>query len=163
MKYTNGYTYRIVTVQKGYALIERGTMYRFALRHCTRTSVFVAAILFASCKDSNTVSSLNDIVFPDKNISYNTSVQPLFNIACTFSGCHDTKSFAGNMDLTSYSGIRQRFFDVIIVRDTNLSRLVWRIEGKYGLMPMPPNRLLTLNQRRGLKQWILEGATDTIQ
>ncbi len=141
----------------------RGLMHPFNNRYTVLSFVCTAALLLASCKDSNTVSSLDDIVFPEKNISYDNSVQPLFNIACTYSGCHDTKSFAGNLDLTSYSGIRQRYYDVVVVRDTNLSRLVWRIEAKFGLTPMPPNRLLTLNQRRGLKQWILEGATNTVK
>jgi hypothetical protein len=141
----------------------RGMMHQFSTRHSTMAVIFTAALLLASCKDSNTVSALDDIVFPAKNISYDNSVQPLFNIACTYSGCHDTKTFAGDLDLTGYSGIRQRFYDVVVVRDTNLSRLVWRIEGKFGLTPMPPTRLLTLNQRQGLKQWILEGATNTIK
>ena len=138
-------------------------MHSTGIRFAAAGTVVVLACIIASCKSDNTVSSLDDIVFPDKNISYYRSIQPLFNIACTNSGCHDTKSFAGNLDLTSYSGIRQRFYDVVIVRDTTMSHLVWRIDAKFGFMPMPPTRLLTLNQRRGLKQWILEGATDTLK
>jgi hypothetical protein len=136
-------------------------MRTFTTRHSSLAFVVTAALLFASCKDDNTVSSLDQIVFPDKNISYEQSIQPLFNIACAVTSCHDSRTAAGNLDLTSYSGIRQRFYDVVIVKDTTLSRLVWRIEGKYTLTPMPPTRLLTLNQRRGIKQWILEGAADT--
>ncbi len=138
-------------------------MHPFTPRHIIAAAALAAACFIGSCGDDNTVNDLNDIVFPEKNISYYNSVQPLFNIACTDSRCHDTKSFAGNLDLTSYSGVRQRTYDVFIARDTSLSRLVWRIEGKYGLTPMPPTRILTANQRRGLKQWILEGATDTIK
>jgi hypothetical protein len=122
-----------------------------------------AAALFGSCKSDNTVSNLNDVVFPDSKISYDRTVQPLFNIACSFGGCHDTKTMAANLDLTSYQGIHQRFYDVVIPRDTVLSHLVWRIEAKYDLTPMPPTRMLNENQIRGLKQWILEGATDTIK
>ncbi|HLP16888.1 MAG TPA: c-type cytochrome domain-containing protein, partial [Bacteroidota bacterium] len=127
------------------------------------TGICIAMALLSSCKDDNTVNNLNDIVFPDSNISYDRTIQPLFNIACTYSGCHDTKTMAGNLDLTTFSGIRQRYFDVVIPRDTTLSHLVWRIDGKYGLTPMPPTRALTLNQRQGLKKWILEGATDTVK
>jgi hypothetical protein len=127
------------------------------------TTACAAAFVLTSCKSDNAVSSLNDIVFPDKNISYDRTIQPLFNIACAVTGCHDTKSFAANLDLSSYSGIRQRFYDVVVVRDTSLSHLVWRVEGLYGLPLMPPTRPLTLNQQRGLKQWILEGATDTVK
>jgi hypothetical protein len=141
----------------------RRAMHSAWFRFAAVGTIVMLACIFASCKNENTVSSLDDIVFPEKNISYDRSVQPLFNIACTYGGCHDTKSYAGNLDLTSYSGIRQRFYDVVIVRDTTMSRLIIRIEGKFGFTPMPPTRLLTLNQRRGLKQWILEGATDTLK
>ncbi|MFA6540861.1 MAG: c-type cytochrome domain-containing protein [Bacteroidota bacterium] len=120
-------------------------------------------IAFYSCSDSsNPVSKIDDIVFPEKNISYYRTIQPLFNIACTSSGCHDVDSKAGNLDLTDYSGIKQRFYDVVIPRDTSLSRLIWNLEGRPGSSPMPPTRPLTLNQLRGFKQWIMEGATDTI-
>lgn len=120
-------------------------------------------IVFYSCSDSsNPVSKIEDIVFPEKNISYYRTIQPLFNIACTSSGCHDVASKAGNLDLTDYSGIKQRFYDVVIPRDTSLSRLIWNLEGRPGSSPMPPTRPLTSNQLRGFKQWIMEGATDTI-
>lgn len=128
-----------------------------------RLLAIACVLLLGGCKSDNTVNSIDDIVFPDKNISYDRTIQPLFNIACATSSCHDTKSFAGNLDLSSYSGIRQRFYDVVIVRDTVSSLLIRSIESRGALPPMPPGRPLTLNQRRGLKQWIMEGATDTIK
>lgn len=126
-------------------------------------ALLLAAAMFSSCKSDNTVSSLNDIVFPASNISYDRTVQPLFNIACAVNGCHDAQTMAGNLDLSNYSSARYNPHQVIIPRDTTLSHLVWRIDGKFGLPPMPPTRALTLNQRTGLKRWILEGATDTIK
>lgn len=138
------------------------------MRRSTYTGIIIAAAamaaaLLGSCKGDNTVNSLDDIVFPDSKISYDRTVQPLFNIACSYTSCHDSRTAAGSLDLTSYSGVLQRSYDVFIPHDTTLSHLVWRIEGKYGLPPMPPTRALTENQRRGLKQWIIEGATDTIR
>ncbi len=122
-----------------------------------------ALALFA-CKDgSNSVQSLDDIVFPDKNISYYRQVQPLFNIGCAITDCHDAKTRASNLDLSDYSGVRGRFYDVVIPKDTSLSRLIWSVEGRPGSVPMPPYRKLNQNQIRGLKQWIMEGATDTIK
>ena len=67
------------------------------------------------------------------------------------------------MDLSDYLGLKQRFYDVVIVKDTSKSRLLWSIEGQYGTAPMPPQRSLTVNQIRGFKKWIMEGATDTIR
>ena len=125
----------------------------------------VILVLFVSCEDTstNTISDIDKIVFPESNISYNRIIQPLFNIGCATDGCHDVKTKASNLDLSAYVGIKQRFYDVVIVRDTSASRLIWSIEGRVGSAPMPPQRPLTANQIRGFKKWIMEGATDTIK
>jgi len=123
-----------------------------------------ALALIASCSDdSNPVRRIEDIVFPETHISYNRHIQPLFNIACATSGCHDVKTKASNLDLSDYIGIKQRFYDVVIPGDTSLSRLLWSIEWRPGSVPMPPQGYLTANQLRGFRQWIIEGATDTIR
>lgn len=125
--------------------------------------VLTVCVVLVSCTDdSNPVTKIEDIEFPASNISYNRTIQPLFNIACATSGCHDVFTQAGNLDLSRYSGIRQRFYDIVIPGDTSLSILVWTIEARPGAVAMPPTRSLTLNQIRGFKQWIMEGATDTI-
>lgn len=121
----------------------------------------VAASLFLpACKDSttNTVSDLDKIVFPDSKISYNTTIQPLFNIGCAVNGCHDVQTRASNLDLSDYTGIKQRFYDVVIVRDTVASRLIWYIDGR--LVSSQWHRPLNPNQVRGFKKWIMEDATD---
>lgn len=118
-----------------------------------------------SCDDTSTetITDINSIVFPSTKVSYNKTIQPLFNIGCATDGCHDVRSKASNLDLSDYTGIKQRFYDVVIKGDTVNSRLIWTIEGRPGSAPMPPSRPLTANQIRGFKQWILEGATDTIR
>lgn len=127
-------------------------------------SIVMIPIIVFSCKDdSNPVSKIEDIIFPSSTISYYRHIQPLFNIACANSGCHDVKTKASNLDLSDYTGIKQRFYDVVIPRDTVLSRLIWSIEGRPEAARMPPQGTLTLNQIRGFKQWIMEGATDTIR
>ena len=115
--------------------------------------------LFVSCKDtSNSVSTLDQIVFPATGISYEKQVQPLFNIGCATTSCHDTQD--QKLDLTSY-GLWKLDPGVIIDGDTTTSRFVWCIEAKAGSPPMPPARPLVENQIQGLKQWIHEGAKDT--
>ncbi|MBW7888846.1 MAG: hypothetical protein H3C35_10900 [Bacteroidetes bacterium] len=127
------------------------------------SALILFSIYFFSCKDtSNTVSSIDDIVFPEKNISYNRHIQPLFNVACNNDACHDSKTKAGDLDLTDYYGIRYAKPGIVVPNDTAASRLIWSIEGRIGSYPMPPKRALTLNQIHGFKQWIMEGATDTI-
>ena len=120
--------------------------------------------VISSCKDdSNPVNKIEDIVFPEKNISYYRTIQPLFNIGCATDGCHDTKTKAGNLELSDYYGIRYGKPGVVTPYDTLTSRLIWSIEGSNGSFPMPPQRLLTRNQIAGFKQWIMEGATDTLR
>ena len=120
----------------------------------------VSLLILWTCKDSstNTVSDLDKIVFPDSKISYNTTIQPLFNIGCAVNGCHDVQTKASNLDLTDYIGIKQRFYDVVIVRDTVASRLIWYIDGR--LVSSQWHRPLNPNQVRGFKRWIMEDATN---
>ena len=113
-----------------------------------------------SCKDTTTsITSLNDIVFPATNISYEKLVQPLFNIGCTIgTGCHNTQGQPP--DLTSY-GLWKLDPGVIMAGDTNNSRFVWCIEARPGSPLMPPARALSENQIHGLTRWVAEGAKDT--
>jgi hypothetical protein len=121
-------------------------------------AVIVVCIL-SSCKDtSNSVSSLGDIVFPATNISYEKLVQPLFNIGCATTSCHDSQNT--KLNLTFYGSWVQDP-GVIVAKDTSDSRLVWCIEARPGSPPMPPAKALSENQIRGLTQWVLEGAKDT--
>ncbi len=122
-----------------------------------------AAVMAASCSDSATesVSDLDKIVFPASKISYNRTIQPLFNIGCAVNDCHDVATKASNLDLSDYIGIKQRFFDVVLVRDTVKSRLIWYIDGR--LVSSQWHRPLNNNQVTGFKRWIMEGATDTIK
>jgi len=122
------------------------------------------ALSFIACKDTSTgtINDIEKIVFPPAMVSYNRTIQPLFNIGCATTGCHDRETRANNLDLSDYLGFRQRFYDVVIKGDTINSRLIWNLEGRVGAAPMPPQRSLNANQIRGFKQWILEGATDTI-
>ena len=120
--------------------------------------------IFISCEDTttNSISNIDKIVFPESNISYYKTIQPLFNIGCATEGCHDLKTKASNLNLSSYENLMQSLF-VVIAGDTVSSHLIWRIEGQFGVLPMPPQRSLTANQIRGFKKWIMEGATDTIR
>ncbi len=121
------------------------------------------AVLIPACKDTTTqsVSKLDDIVFPASKISYNRTIQPLFNIGCAVTECHDVASKASLLDLSDYIGLKQRFFDVVLVRDTVKSRLIWYVDGR--LISSQWHRPLNSNQVMGFKKWIMEGATDTIK
>ncbi len=114
-------------------------------------------LLFAGCKDSGTEVDNNQI--PDSNVSYQKHIQPVFEVKCNNSGCHEDASRAGNLSLTSWANTTS---DPAIVfpGDPQTSRLIWAIEGQSGSSPMPPLGYppLTSNQLNGIKTWIKEGA-----
>ncbi len=127
----------------------------------TMSYAVISLSVLSSCKDtSNPSSPIGNIVFPATNISYEKQVQPLFNIGCATTSCHDNESQKGNLDLSSY-GLWKLDPGVIIDGDTTNSRFIWCIEGRAGSPPMPPARPLVQNQIQGLKRWIFEGAKDT--
>jgi len=128
-------------------------------------SVTAVVIGFSACRDtSNPVTKLDDIVFPDSNISYAKLVQPLFYAACATASCHEVATAGnGNLDLTLYAGLWKADKTIITPPDTSNSILVWCIEWRpiVNIYPMPPTKQLSQNQIRGIKRWILEGAKDT--
>ena len=117
---------------------------------------FSVFILVQACDD--TLNTQNEIIIPSQNVSYNKYIQPLFNIKCTNSGCHNDESKAEGLSLTTWSNTRA---DPAIVfpYEPQSSKLVWAIEGE-GISIMPPFGYppLTENQREGIKIWIKEGA-----
>ncbi len=124
----------------------------------------VLSIFFFSCNDDeNTINKIDDIIFPSSNISYYRHIQPLFDIGCAIQGCHDNTTKANGLELSSYYNVRYGKLGVVIPNDTINSRLLQRLEGRNGLPPMPPSRALNANQLQGFRQWIMEGATDTIK
>jgi hypothetical protein len=132
---------------------------RFTINVAARSYAVISLFVLSSCKDtSNSVSPIGDIVFPATGISYEKLVQPLFNIGCATTSCHDSQD--QTLNLTSY-GLWKLDPGVINAGDTTNSRFVWCIEAKPGSPPMPPARPLVQNQIQGLKQWIHEGAKDT--
>lgn len=136
-------------------------------------SVTALVIGFSACRDtSNPVTKIDEIVFPDSNISYAKHVQPLFFAACASAGCHESARKGNienrgndNLDLTLYAGLWNADYTIITPPDTSNSILVWCIEWRPILniypMPPPPKNQLSQNQIRGIKRWILEGAKDT--
>ena len=127
--------------------------------------VLIVLIGLSSCRDSsNPITKIDEIVFPDSNISYAKQVQPLFNYACATAACHDRATEENkHLDLTYYSGLKNGDYVIVYERDTANSILVWCIEWRAipNVYPMPPTRQLSQNQIKGIKMWIMEGAKET--
>ncbi|MEK9136829.1 MAG: hypothetical protein AAB393_06870 [Bacteroidota bacterium] len=115
----------------------------------------------SSCKDDNPTGeegSPSNIVFPSTNVSYQQHVQPLFNQACAFAGCHDDGQHTSPLKLTSYGNAVLSIPGIIVMNQPDQSTLVFRIEGRVGArMPLNQNPL-NQNQINGIRTWIAEGA-----
>src|SRR5512135_3586921 len=91
------------------------------------------------CKDSNplTGDSPSNVVFPASNVSYSLHVQPLFNQACAYSGCHDVASTQSTLRLDSYTDAVLTIPGIVVPGKPDQSTLVLRIQGSVGTR-MPP-------------------------
>ncbi len=114
-------------------------------------------ILIISCDD--TVAPNDEI--PDKNISYSQHIQPIFNVSCALSGCHDNQTAAAGLRLTSWVNVTADP-QIVFPGEPDNSKLVWAIEGNTSVTPMPPIYgnvpPLTSKQIKGIRTWIAEGA-----
>ncbi len=119
------------------------------------TFLFVVAF---GCDD--TVSNYVEDI-PESNVSYSKHIQPIFNLKCTSSGCHEDQTRAGNLSLTSYGNVTADELIIVPYHPEN-SILVWAIEGDAGYGPMPPLGApvppLSQKEIQGIKTWIKEGA-----
>jgi len=119
---------------------------------------FFFLLIITACKDTVTNQQVDDAVIPSANVLYGKHIQPIFNVKCTSSGCHDDESNAGGLSLTSWTNAH--IPGIINDYEPTTSRLVWAVEGQLGANNMPPvgYPALTKNQIDGLKTWIKEGA-----
>lgn len=121
-------------------------------------AVFLAVVIIAGCKDTVTNQSVDEHQIPASNVSYNRDIQPLFEVKCNNSGCHDDQSRAGGLSFTSYQNTTSDPTIVVAGYPEN-SRLIWAIQpGAANQMPPVDRPQLTKNQRDGIATWIKEGA-----
>ncbi len=131
--------------------------FRSTLRVVFATALTLVAVsLIPACGDGGLISSPDEVIFPDTNVSYSRHVQPLFNVTCNFSGCHSTESRAGNLVLTSHFDITIKP-GMVVAGQPDRSLLVQVIRG---LSPHSAAFQARINQNHkdGIAQWVLEGA-----
>jgi hypothetical protein len=122
--------------------------------------IFFTFIYFSvGCKDTLTGDELDSRVIPDSNVSYSKDIQPVLDLKCSNSGCHDDGSRAGGLSLSSWVNTTADP-GIVFPYEPENSRLVWAIEGRIGATPMPPigYPTLTKNQINGIRIWVEEGA-----
>ncbi|MEY3311403.1 MAG: hypothetical protein RL348_736, partial [Bacteroidota bacterium] len=64
-------------------------------------SLLLYGMLLCSACNDTVITTPDQIIFPDTNISYQLQVKPLLELTCAFSGCHDYESKMGSVDVTS--------------------------------------------------------------
>ena len=115
---------------------------------------FAIIITYTGCKDSVTGSDVDKVVIPDSNVSYSKYIQPVFNIKCANTGCHEDATRAGGISLTTCSNTTADP-SIVFPGEPDNSKLIWSITG-IGNYPMPPPGYpgLTQNQIKGVRTWI---------
>ncbi len=149
---------------------------------------FINMMLLASflsfmiaCDKNGNDANNQEIVFPDKNVSFYNHVQPLFERRCGIeSGCHSpsdqpttrnqlTYSILTTKDLLlnfTLSSTGEKLIDLNVHRKNPDIAPLYLIllegypEQQTDLMPPPPREPLNQNQLNGILQWIREGCPD---
>jgi hypothetical protein len=120
--------------------------------------VMTCAVAFSAC-DEGIVTDPRQIVMPDSDVSYNRDIQPVFDLSCALSGCHDDATRAGALSLRSYSDLLARP-GIIHPGDSTESVLRKIMRGILPHSAYPISELLTQNHIRGIAVWIQEGASN---
>ena len=120
-------------------------------------SFTVFAVVFIAC-NNNLINNLDQVVFPDKNVSYQNHVQPFILLACAYQGCHSDETMAGGRSMTTYTALFETMnIGLINPGNPDGSVLIQMLEGK---LPHNPYVYWNVNDnhKKGMRQWIQEGA-----
>ncbi|HRN27303.1 MAG: hypothetical protein IT276_00455 [Ignavibacteriaceae bacterium] len=124
--------------------------------------VLFIIFFFIGCDDTLTVQNVDDREIPLTNVSFSQDIYPIFQVKCAFSGCHASPNPADGIDLSTWANVTANPY-IVFPHNSGNSILVWAIEGRAGISPMPPvgyARPITTKQLAGIKTWIDEGALD---
>ncbi|MDB5036442.1 MAG: hypothetical protein JWQ98_3683 [Chlorobi bacterium] len=120
--------------------------------------VMLATGIMVSCSGQDTVTQPQQVVFPGSSVSFGRHVLPLFDLGCTYGGCHNSADAAGDLQLTSYIDL---FRSPGLVRPgDSASSVLWQIVA--GRLPhsYPLVNVVNANQVHGIAVWIQEGASN---
>lgn len=114
-------------------------------------------IAFLSMCNSDVGPNAN-IVFPDKNVSFQGQVLPFLMIKCSFQGCHSSNNMAGGIKLVDYYSLMAENATLAQPKDTVNSRLIILMDLRQPHNPQFGTAYFTDNEKKGIRRWILEGA-----
>ena len=124
--------------------------------------IIISLIFLLGCDDTLTNENVDNKPIPDSNVSFADHIYPVFQVKCAFSGCHAQPNPADGIDLSTWAGVTADP-NIVFPGEPDLSRLVWAIEARAGISPMPPLGYatpITIDQIQGIRTWIDEGALD---
>lgn len=84
--------------------------------------IFILGVLFLSCKKDMAMDPMCEDI-----VSYNEKIQPLIEMNCSTTGCHDETGQQGGVNLVSYAGVRNNADKILSVIQLD--------EGNSALMP----------------------------
>jgi len=118
----------------------------------------ILSVIFLACDDTLTNQDIDNKVIPNTNVSFGEHIQPVFQIKCNNTNCHNSRDRAGGLSLDNHAETTSNFL-VVMPGIPDNSKLIWSIEGR-STSPMPPVGWppLTKNQITGIRTWIKEGA-----
>jgi len=117
--------------------------------------IIVVAIIMQSC-NSKALTNLDDIVFPEKNVSYLHQVEPFLRFTCAFVGCHGYTA-AGSIILNDYFEI-MKVPGLVIPGNPDQSTLIQVLEDKLPHFTYFERSKITSNHISGMRTWVAEGA-----
>lgn len=121
------------------------------------TLLAFASILSSGC-NGNTITSPEDVVFPDTNVRFRGHVQPFLAVTCAVSGCHADLNAAGGIRLTTYSTVLFDRPNLIVPGRPEESTVIQVLTGILSHPVGDLQRRVNSNHVAGMRQWVTEGA-----
>ncbi|MBN2366052.1 MAG: hypothetical protein JXL67_07780 [Calditrichaeota bacterium] len=122
-------------------------------------SISMSSAILLQCQKNTTEP--DNIVYPDANLSFLQHIHPIFMDHCAFSGCHESASPAGDLDLETLSPTFTGVHGPAVIPFNAQQSLLYRLllSDYLGIPRMPKGRAqLADNKIRAIGTWIDEGA-----
>jgi len=115
--------------------------------------IFAIAVIISACTWTSGIG--DELVFPEKNISFLLHVKPFLQQNCSYSPCHGV-NFAGGICLLEYHHLMTGL--LVVPVDPDGSRLVQILEKTLPHYTNFYRGNIKENHIKGIRQWIKEGA-----
>ncbi len=137
-------------------LVDLRVFFDYATSFARAAVVSALLCIMSACSSctSDAYTRAQDVVFPDSNVSYSRSVQPLMALGCAFNGCHGPYNQA---PLDTYISIISGSAGMVIPYKPEQSKLVQVFQGKLNHTYSLGNTI-TENHKKGMARWVHEGA-----